>query len=222
MNSLPSQEELALRRQRMIDGQLRTSSVVDLNVIAAFAAAPREAFVEPAFASLAYVDREVPALQGAGRLLLAPTTLARLIQAGKPQAKIRALDVAGGSGYSVWLLTRLGARVVALETPEAGQGAKTTLAGLGGIEFIAGDLAGGAPAQAPFDLILVNGAFEVRPDKLIEQLAEGGRLVGVDASFPASKAVLIEKAEGASTRRVLFDSSAPHLDAFHQAAQFEF
>jgi protein-L-isoaspartate(D-aspartate) O-methyltransferase len=206
----------------MVDGQLRTSGVFDLNVIAAFTEAPRESFVEPASASLAYLDRETPALLGAGRLLLAPSTLARLIQAAKPQPRARALDVAGGSGYSAWLLNRLGAQVVALETAEAGQGAKTSLAGLAGVECLAGDLAEGAPARAPYDLILINGAFEVWPEKLVGQLAEGGRLVGVDASFPAPKGVLIEKAEGAATRRVLFDSAAPRLSAFRQAAQFEF
>jgi protein-L-isoaspartate(D-aspartate) O-methyltransferase len=222
MNSQASNEELAARRRHMIDGQLRTSGVVDLNVIAAFAEAPREIFVEPAFVSLAYVDREAPALQGQGRMLLAPTTLARLIQAAKPQPAIRALDVAGGSGYSAWLLHRLGAQVVALETPETGQGAKTALAGLTGVELTAGDLDAGVAAKAPFGLILVNGAFETWPEKLIAQLAEGGRLVGIDASFPAPKAVLIEKAEGAATRRVLFDSSAPRLEAFRQVARFEF
>jgi protein-L-isoaspartate(D-aspartate) O-methyltransferase len=222
MNSLASKEEFTARRRNMIDGQLRTSGVVDLNVIGAFAEARREIFVEPAFVSLAYVDREVPALQGAGRMLLAPTTLARLIQAARPQPVIRALDVAGGSGYSAWLLNRLGAQVIALETPDAGQGAKATLTGLANIELIAGDLAAGAPVKGPFDVILVNGAFEAWPEKLIGQLAEGGRLLGVDASFPAPKAVLIEKAEGAATRRVLFDSSAPRLEAFRQVARFEF
>jgi protein-L-isoaspartate(D-aspartate) O-methyltransferase len=213
---------MAARRRRMVDGQIRTSGVVDLNVIAAFSEAPREAFVEPAYAALAYTDREAPAFHGANRLLLAPTTLARLIQAAKPQTGFRALDVAGGSGYSAWLLNRLGAQVIALETAEAGQGAKTALADLAGVELVAGDLAAGVPGRAPFDLILVNGAFEVWPERLVAQLAERGRLVGVDASFPAPKAVLIEKAEGVGTRRTLFDASAPRLEAFYRTKQFEF
>jgi len=217
-----SSADSAVRRRNMVESQLRTSGVSDIPLLAAFAEAPREDFVEPAFAALAYFDRETPALQGGGRLLLAPTTLARLIQAARPLPGVRALDVAGGSGYSAGILARLSAVVVALEAPEAGQGAKTTLAGLKGVEIANGDLAHGAPAKAPFDVILVNGAFEVWPEALIAQLAEGGRLVGVDASYPTTKAVLIEKAAGVATRRLLYDASAPRLDAFRRPAQFAF
>jgi protein-L-isoaspartate(D-aspartate) O-methyltransferase len=217
-----SSDESALRRQRMVEGQLRTSGVTDLPLLAAFGATPREAFVEANYASLAYSDGEAPALQGGGRRLMAPTTLARLMQAAKPQPGDRALEVAGGSGYGASLLARLGAHVVALETAEAGQGAKIALAGQVGIELVAGDSASGAPTQAPFDVILVNGAFEMWPEKLVEQLAEGGRLVGVDASFPAAKAVLIEKAGGAATKRLLFDASAPRLEAFRRPSHFAF
>jgi protein-L-isoaspartate(D-aspartate) O-methyltransferase len=217
-----SSDESALRRQRMVESQLRTSGVTDLPLLAAFAATPRETFVEPNYASLAYSDGEAPALQGGGRLLMAPTTLARLIQAAKPQPGDNALEVAGGSGYSASLLARLGVHVVASETAEAGRGAKIALAGQIGVELVVGDSAAGVPVRAPFDVILVNGAFEVWPEKLVEQLAEGGRLAGIDASFPAAKAVLIEKAGGAATKRILFDASAPRLEAFRRPPLFAF
>jgi protein-L-isoaspartate(D-aspartate) O-methyltransferase len=213
----------AARRRHMVESQLRTSGVSDLPLLAAFAETPREAFVEPAIASLAYLDREAPALQGGGRLLLAPTTLARLIQAARPQPGARALDVAGGSGYSASILARLGAKVVTLDTSAAGQGAKAALAGQQGVEVVAAsDVALGASGQSPFDVILVNGAFEFWPEKLIAQLVDGGRLVGVDASFPTPKAVLVEKTGGVATRRVLFDASAPRLDAFRRPIEFAF
>ncbi len=206
----------------MIDGQLRTFSVNDLALLAAFAEVPREAFVEPSFVSFAYFDREVPALKGHGRQLLAPAPLGRLIQAARPQPGERALDVAGGSGYSASILARLGVQVTALETAEAGEGAKLLLAGQQGVETVNGDLPAGFAAKAPFDMILVNGAFEIWPEQLVAQLAEGGRLVGFDATFPAPKGVLIEKAGGATSRRVLFDAAAPRLDAFRRPLQFAF
>jgi protein-L-isoaspartate(D-aspartate) O-methyltransferase len=90
------------------------------------------------------------------------------------------------------------------------------------VETAVGDLAEGVPAKAPFDVILVNGAFESSPDKLIAQLADGGRLVGVDASFPSPKAVIIEKIGDAVSRRTLFDARAPRLAGFAPAAQFVF
>ena len=69
-----SSEVYADRRRRMIDNQLRPQGVNDLVILAAFADAPREVFLDPSSASLAYLDREVPALNGGGRLLLAPAS----------------------------------------------------------------------------------------------------------------------------------------------------
>ena len=215
-------DEFAARRRHMVDSQLRTCDVTDQGLLAAFADIPRENFVQPAVASLAYLDRDVPALGGGDRLLLAPMTLAKLVQAANVRAGEKALDVAGGSGYSAAILARLGAHVVALDAPAAGAGARGLIGGEAGIEIVAGELAEGAPAKAPFDAIVINGAFEILPEKLLQQLAEGGRLVGVDASFAASKAVLIEKIGGATSRRVLFDAGAPRLDAFKRPAEFAF
>src|ERR1700758_298135 len=133
MNASASSEVYADRRRRMIDSQLRPCGVNDLALLAAFAEVPREAFVEPSYASLAYVDNDVPALKGRGRLLLAPATLGRLIEGAGPQPGERILDVAGGSGYGASVLARLGARVVALEPAEAGQGARDLLASQEGV-----------------------------------------------------------------------------------------
>ncbi|MGA2795312.1 MAG: methyltransferase domain-containing protein, partial [Roseiarcus sp.] len=167
-------------------------------------------------------DRDVPALGARDRLLLAPMTLARLIQAANVQPGEKALDVAGGSGYSAAVLANLGARVVALEA-DAGAiaAARRLLATEQSIGIVAGDLADGA-ADGPFDVILINGAFERSPEGLLRQLAEGGRLVGVDASYGAPKAILIEGVGGLTSRRILFDVTAPRLDAFRKAPSFAF
>jgi protein-L-isoaspartate(D-aspartate) O-methyltransferase len=218
-----SSDPSAVRREHMVEGQLRTCDVTDRAILAAFVEIARERFVEPAFSSLAYHDGCVPALRGGGRLLLAPATLARLIQAAGPRAGERALDVAGGSGYGAAVLARLGLHVVALETAKAAEGAKSLLSDEKTIEIVVGDLQSGAAVKAPFDLILIHGAFEASPDHLIDQLAQGGRLVGVEASFPAPKAVLIERVVGSAvSRRTLFDASAPALEEFRRRPQFTF
>ncbi len=77
-------------------------------------------------------------------------------------------------------------------------------------------------AGEAFDVILVNGAFEREPKELLAQLRERGRLVGVDASFASPKAVLIERISGATSRRVLFDATAPRLEDFRRAPVFAF
>jgi protein-L-isoaspartate(D-aspartate) O-methyltransferase len=217
-----SGDEAAARRQYMVDGQLRTCDVTDHALLAAFLQIPREAFVAPAYFSLAYLDGQVPALGASERFLLAPMVLGKLVQAANIRPGERALDVAGGSGYSAAILARLGAQVVALES-DAGAvaAAKSLLANETSVEIVAGDLAKPAPG-APFDVILVNGAFERRPQELLDQLAPGGRLVGVDASFGTPKGVLIERIGDGVTERILFDAAAPKLSAYSQAPSFAF
>ncbi len=222
MTQPTSPDDLAIRRQNMVDGQLRTWDVTDQAVLAAFAQIAREAFVAPAFVSLAYLDRQVPALGASERLLLAPMVLAKLIQAAAVRPGERALDVAGGSGYGASILSNLGAEVVVLESDAgAAAAARTLLAVRASVKVVVGDLAEGAPGR-PFDVIVVNGAFERSPAALLDQLAAGGRLVGVDASFGAPKAVLIERIGAVTSRRILFDATAPILRAFTPSPSFAF
>ncbi len=207
----------------MVNGQLRVGGVNDLGVLAAFSDTPRESFVAAAQAGFAYLDCDQPALGSSGRRLLAPLTLARLLQAAAVAPGERALDVAGGSGYSAALLEQLGASVVALESDAgAADAARRALADHVAIEVVKGDLAAGAPGKGPFDVILVNGAFESQPDALIAQLANGGRLVGIEARAGAQEAVLIEKSGAGISRRALFETRAATIEAFRPAPSFAF
>src|SRR5271165_2571340 len=182
------------QRLHMVNGQLRTGDVVDQEVLAAFLATPRERFVAAVSAPLAYLDRETPALSARTRRLLRPLTLARMLQAATVKAGDRALDVGGGSGYGAALLDVMGAKVVALESDHgAVTAARELLAGREGATVIEGPLEAGAVHLGPFDIIVVEGAFRVRPDALIGQLADGGRLVGIDAIAGAPQAALYER-----------------------------
>src|SRR5271170_7866601 len=137
MASTPSAQSLIEQRRHMVNGQLRVGDVTDRALLAAFLETPRELFVAPAQARLAYLDCDQPALGSSSRRLLAPLTLARLLQAAVVAPGDRALDVAGGSGYSAAILERMGARVVALESDAgAADAARRTLAGRAGIEIV--------------------------------------------------------------------------------------
>jgi protein-L-isoaspartate(D-aspartate) O-methyltransferase len=174
-------------------------------------------------ASVAYVDRDLPVDDR--RMLLKPMVLARLIQAAEVGADDRVLDVACATGYSSAVLARLGATVVALEDDAArARRCTETLAQLGiaSVTTVCGPLDAGWPALAPYDVILVNGAFEVEPDELFAQLTEGGRLVGILGGGHPGKAMLYRKDRGEIGGRVLFDASAPVLPAFRQAPAFVF
>ena len=87
---------------------------------------------------------------------------------------------------------------------------------------VEGDLAAGAPDEGPFDVILVNGAFETMPSALLGQLATGGRLVGVDARTSSPRGVIVDKAAAGFSERSLFDAKADVLEAFRRAPGFVF
>jgi protein-L-isoaspartate(D-aspartate) O-methyltransferase len=211
------------RRLHMVNTQLRTGDVVDQEVLAAFLAVARERFVAAGSVPLAYLDRELPALGAKSRRLLTPLTLARLLQAAGPKAGERALDVGCGSGYGAALLDAMGATVTALESDHgAASAARELLAGAEGVTVVEGPLEAGAADRAPFDIIVIEGAFGVRPDALIGQLADGGRLVGIDAIMGAPQGALYERRAGVLSRRALFEAAGDVLDGFQRAASFAF
>ena len=211
------------RRLHMVNSQLRTGGVVDRALLAAFLEVARQRFVARECETLAYLDRELPARGAKVRRLLAPVTLARMLQAATVVAGDRALDVAGGSGYGAAILDAMGAKVVMLELDAgAAEVAKAELHGRANITVVVGALDRGAADLGPFDLIVVEGAFGVPPDSLLALLADPGRLVGVDASSEPSQAVLYEKAGGAVGRRVLFETKADLLDGFQPRMSFAF
>jgi protein-L-isoaspartate(D-aspartate) O-methyltransferase len=211
------------RRLHMVNSQLRTGGIVDKAVLAAFLDVARQRFVAPECESLAYLDRELLARGGKVRRLLSPMILARLLQAVTVVPTDRALDVAGGSGYGAAILAAMGAKVVLLESDaNAGEVAKAELHSRVNVTVVIGPLDDGAATLGPFDLIVVEGAFGVFPDRLLALLADRGRLVGIDASSEPSQAVVYERIGGSISRRALFETKADVLDGFQPSVSFAF
>ena len=80
----------------------------------------------------------------------------------------------------------------------------------------------GEPSAAPYDVIVLNGATEIAPQRLFDQLGEGGRLVGVFATTNPSRAMLVCRAHGDFGHRTLFDAAAPVLPGLERLAEFVF
>ena len=216
-------------RRMMVDGQVRTSDVTDLRLIAAMLDVARERFVPEAKTALAYLDIDLPAMEGeAGapvRRLVKPMVLAKLIQAAEIGAGDHVLDVGCGTGYSSAILARLAGSVVALEQEPllARQAAENLRAiGAGNVTVVTGPLTEGWPAGAPYDAILLNGATEIEPKALCRQLKDGGRLVGVKGRASAGKAMLYRAFGHDVSGRPIFDAAAPLLPGFAESPAFVF
>jgi protein-L-isoaspartate(D-aspartate) O-methyltransferase len=225
--------DFAAARRMMVDGQVRTSDVTDLRIIAAMLELPRERFVADSDAGLAYLDLDVPVAKPPARRLLKPMVLAKMVQAAAIKASDRVLDVGCASGYSSALLGRLAHAVVALEEdPALAKLAEGNLKaiGAGNVTVVTGALTEGWRPAAPYDVIFVNGATEVVPDELCRQLGDGGRLVTVLGCPPTGRAMLyrsVGRADGKPDGKEvsgwpIFDAAAPLLPGFAKPPAFVF
>lgn len=213
-------------RRMMVDSQLRTFDVNDIPLLDAMDSVPRELFVLPGREELAYMDQDILISDGAERrFMLSPMNLGRMIQALGINAGEKVLDVACGRGYASAIFNELGADVVALESDAAlVEAAKQSLAAAGAsrVKVVTGALEKGFPGDGPYDAILINGSVDVRPDALLQQLAEGGRLVCVKGRGRAARATLYVRSGDAFGKRDLFDAAAPLLSPFIQEPGFTF
>ena len=220
--------DYAQARRTMVDCQLRTFDVVDIALLSAMDQVPRERFVPPGREDLAYSDQPIVVSDGVltaePRAMLSPMVAARLIQSLAVAPGSRVLDVACGLGYSAAIMARLGGQVVALDTSEdLVAAARSRLSGEPTIlEIRAGPLAEGVQERAPYDSILINGLVEQRPEALLDQLAESGRLACVQKVGSASRAMLYVRSGDAFGSRPLFEAQAAALAEFRTPAAFVF
>jgi protein-L-isoaspartate(D-aspartate) O-methyltransferase len=223
----------AAQRITMVESQIRPNEVTDPRLLAALRALPRERFVPPQLRPLAYMDEGIevfPSIDGApARFLLAPMVLARLIQLASVEPNDAVLDVGCATGYSAAVLARLGRSVTGLEPePELAHAARGALLalGIGNADIAEGPLAGGCPANGPYDVILLNGSVPEPPEALTAQLAEGGRLAAVLSSGPGSgsqgKAWLFVKVGGEVSGMPHFDAGAKPLPGLVSEPCFSF
>ncbi len=216
--------DFATARLNMVESQSRTNKVTDPHLLDAFETTPRERFVPEPLRGIAYIDEDVAL--GGERFVMEPMVLARLLQAARPGPGDVALDLGCGSGYATAILSRLVATVVALEVDAAlAAAANQTLEELeiDNAVVVEGRLAEGYPKQAPYNVILLNGAVSEVPLAIADQLAEGGRLVTVvSVGAGLGRATLMRRDSGVISSRILCDASVPVLPGFEAAPGFVF
>jgi protein-L-isoaspartate(D-aspartate) O-methyltransferase len=212
----------ALRR-RMVESQLRTNKITDEGVLAAMGEIPRELFVPRQLKSVAYLDEDLPIAPG--RFLMEPMVFGRLLQLAEIKPTDLVMVIGCGNGYSAAVLARIATSVVAVESdPVLAQKAQELLAELDAtnVSLVRGPLVVGHPAQAPYDVILFDGAIGELSDAIARQLAIGGRLAAVLQSDGPGRAILATRTEAGLARRVVFDCSVPRLPGFAKAESFVF
>jgi protein-L-isoaspartate(D-aspartate) O-methyltransferase len=170
--------DFAARRARMVERQLRARGIGDERVLAAMGKVPREAFVPEELRDRAYTDAALPIAED--QTISQPWIVAAICQALELGGSELVLEVGTGSGYSAAVLARLAAHVVSVERHEPlSRAAARALEALGvtNVELLIGDGSLGVAERAPFDAIAVHATAPAAPPALLDQLADGGRLV---------------------------------------------
>jgi protein-L-isoaspartate(D-aspartate) O-methyltransferase len=165
-------------RQGMVAAQLRDRGILDDRVLDAVLRIPRHEFVAQEYKSQAYEDHPIPI--GENQTISQPFIVAVSLQALRLEGTESVLEIGTGSGYQTSLLATLARSVYSMERHAAlAKGAEEVLnkLGLTNVKIVIGDGSYGLPEFSPYDSILVSAAAPAVPPSLLEQLADGGRMV---------------------------------------------
>lgn len=204
IGAAPPADRYAAARERMVRDDIAAGGVVDPRVLEALRLTPRHEFVPAGQRHLAYFDMSLPI--GAAQTISGPFVVASMTEQLAPKPTDRVLEIGTGSGYQAAVLSPLVGMVYSIEIHESlGERAARTLARLGYRNVVTkvGDGFRGWPEHAPFDKIIVTCSPENVPQPLVEQLAEGGRMVIPLGERFEQTLVLFTKRDGGLTREAV-------------------
>jgi protein-L-isoaspartate(D-aspartate) O-methyltransferase len=178
MSSSFEGESFTVLRHRMVDTQLRERGIGDRRVLDAMLRVPRHEFAPERYRDQAYEDHPLPI--GEGQTISQPYIVARMLESLALTPTDKVLEVGTGSGFVTALLAELAAHIFSVERHAALADTARDLLGRMGytnVRVIVGDGSQGFADCAPYDAIIVSAAAAAVPRALLEQLAEGGRMI---------------------------------------------
>ena len=170
--------EFLKERLAMVERQIEARGVKNLRVLGAMRTIPRHLFVPGPYATSSYEDRPLPI--GDGQTISQPYIVAVMTELLDVRSHDRILEIGAGSGYQAAILSELASDVITIERlPNVASLARTNLEKLGirNVEVVVADGTLGFPEKGPYNGILITAATPEVPTPLLDQLAEGGRLV---------------------------------------------
>lgn len=223
--------DYAKARTNMVDCQIHTSGVVNPDLLRAFETVPRENFVPEKSKSLAYFDEDLSI--GNGRFLLEPMAYSRMLQIADLKKDDVVLDIGCATGYSSAILSSIVSTVVALDQDqELLDQAQKNWEGLDicNVVAVSGQHKEGAADNAPYSLIVINGAVSEIPENLMKQLSPEGRLVtilkkpgqSVGEIVIAKRNNVDNLGETSFSSYSLFNAATPYLTGFEPESLFSF
>jgi len=206
MHSKTNAERLARAREQMVRYDLKDRDITDPDVLRVLGQIQREEFVPQAYRSQAYSDGPLPI--GAGQTISQPYIVALMTQHLKLNRNCEVLEIGTGSGYQTAVLASLAKKVYTIErVSQLSESAQVVLGRLGidNVEFFIGDGSCGWPKQRIFDRVLITAAVPKWPQPLLEQLADGGLMVGPVGYEGVQELMVCEKRAGKISEKTICD-----------------
>ncbi len=191
-------------RERMVAEQLVSRGIADEKVLTAMGAVPRHRFVEMGLEAIAYSDRPLPI--GHHQTISQPYIVARMTEALELEPDDKVLEIGAGSGYQAAVLAEIGQKVYTIEKIEPLlERARSILDELGYDNVVSkiDDGARGWPEHAPYDAILVTAGAPDVPQPLMDQLAEGGRMIIPVGDQTLQELIKVVKKNGEARKKKL-------------------
>ena len=213
--------DFTARRRMMVDTQVRPSDVTKFPIIEAMMTIPREGFVPDAQQEAAYAGENLDL--GAGRVVLEPRTLAKMLDVLDISGDELVMDIGSAYGYSAAVTARMAQAVIAVEEDETmASDAQGLLSDVGADNAIVhvGPLAQGAAEHGQYDVILVQGGVGELPQMITDQLKDGGRIACIFMEGALGSVRIGYKADGKISWRFDFNAGAPVLPGFEKTKAF--
>ncbi|EJF77137.1 protein-L-isoaspartate O-methyltransferase [Candidatus Bartonella washoeensis Sb944nv] len=221
--------DFAELRRKMVDNQIRTVDVTDLSVLEAFLTVSREDFIPEDMRALSYLDTDIllcsEQSEASARYLMAPASLAKLLQLAAVKSSDIVLDVGANSGYCAALLSKFAGFVIALEANKTllKRAAETLERNqYNNVVVVHGPLEQGYAVEGPYDVILIEGSVDFIPEYIFDQMKNYGRLVVVEGHGNAGVARIYVKEDGIISVRRAFNLAVKCLPGFLKAPDFVF
>ncbi|MDP4187102.1 MAG: protein-L-isoaspartate(D-aspartate) O-methyltransferase [Bacteroidota bacterium] len=204
----PGGDKYLRLRKAMVEEQIRNRGIRNTGVLDAFMKVPRHKFVPEEYQSYSYDDRPLPI--GYNQTISQPYIVAYMTEILNPDTSQKVLEIGTGSGYQAAILSLLYKEVYTVEIiKELAENAEKIFEeeGYNNIHVKVGDGYQGWKEYAPFDAIIVTCAPAHVPQPLVEQLAEGGRMIIPVGHNYSQELYLLEKKDG----RIHYTETLPVL-----------
>ena len=212
-----------LENKNMIDGQVKPLSNIEPSILEALYNIDRKDYIPENFRDFSYSEKNV--YIGNGRYLPKPAITAKLLSALKVETLETVLIIGSGTGYSAAITSKIAETVICIEEDQDLITFSESIAGsnsMNNIVFINNKLSKGYIDQGPYSCILIEGGIEEVPNIILDQIAEGGKLVTVIMQNDTGSAVKYIRKNNQIISQFLFSIEAPSLKSFEKAKKFKF